>query len=74
MSHCDNMALRITWYGMLATHTSKNGSSVLITSPTIMCSFVWNGLTQGETDDNRIGATRFIVLEKTYIKIGFNNL
>jgi len=32
------------WYGRLATHTSKNGSSVFSTSPTITCSFLAEGL------------------------------
>ena len=29
------------WYGTLATQTSKNGKSVLITSPTTSCSLLW---------------------------------
>lgn len=39
-----NIRGELIWYGTFATHTSKNGSSALSTSPTRICNFVWNGV------------------------------
>lgn len=34
----------LTWYGRLATHTSKNGRSIFNTSPTTIWSLLASGL------------------------------